>query len=215
MVTTVNMANVSNPNDLLQTRQSLLSRLKNYDDHESWHDFFNTYWKLIYAFALRSGLPDAEAQEVVQETIISVSKHMPDFKYDRAKGSFKSWLLRLTSWRIADQRRKYKREVAVMEPLEQGGQGTPWIARVPDPVTPGERIWEEEWEKNLTDAALQWLKTKVKARQYQIFDFYVLKGWPVRKVTATLGVSIGQVYLVRHRLTALLKKQIRALENRF
>jgi RNA polymerase sigma-70 factor (ECF subfamily) len=62
---------------------------------------------------------------------------------------------------------------------------------------------------------LQLLKTKVKAKQYQIFDFYVIKGWPVRKVTSTLGVSVGQVYLVRHRLMSLLKKQIRALEKKF
>jgi RNA polymerase sigma-70 factor (ECF subfamily) len=209
------MPNPWNPDEMLQTRQSLISRLKNRDDNESWQDFFNTYWKLIYSFALRSGLRDAEAQEVVQETVISVSKNMPDFKYDRSKGSFKSWLLRLTSWRIADQHRKRKRDAAIMEPLDRIEEGTPWIARVPDPTNPVERVWDEEWERNLTEAALQLLKTQVRAKQYQIFDFYVLKRWPVRKVTATLGVSVGQVYLVRHRLTALLKKQIRALENKF
>jgi RNA polymerase sigma-70 factor (ECF subfamily) len=201
---------------MLQTRLSLLSRLKNHDDNEGWQDFFDTYWRLIYSFALRSGLHDAEAQEVVQETVIAVSRHMPGFKYDPSKGSFKGWLLRLTSWRIADQHRKRRREAAVMEPLDRGGgEGTPWIDRIPDPSNPADRVWEEEWEKNLTEAALQLLKTKVKAKQYQIFDFYVLKRWPVRKVTATLGVSVGQVYLVRHRLTSLLKKQIRALETKF
>jgi len=214
-MTTANMPKSWNPEQILQTRQSLISRLKDHQDDESWQDFFNTYWKLIYTFALRSGLQDAEAQDVVQETVISVAKHMPDFKYDRSRGSFKSWLLRLTSWRIADQHRKRKREAAVMEPVERGGESTPWIAKVPDPANPGERIWEEEWERNLTEAALQQLKTKVKPKQYQIFDFYVLKRWPVRKVTATLGVSVGQVYLVRHRLTNLLKKEIRALENKF
>ena len=210
----VNIPKPWNPDEMLQTRQSLISRLKNRDDNDSWQDFFNTYWKLIYSFALRSGLQDAEAQEVVQETVIAVSKQMPGFKYDKSKGSFKRWLLRLTSWRIADQHRKRKREAAVMEPLERGSDDTPWASRVPDPVNAADRIWDEEWERNLADAALQLLKAKVKASQYQIFDFYVIKGWPVRKITSTLGVSVGQVYLVRHRLMSLLKREIRALEKK-
>ena len=105
---------------LIPTRQSLLSRLKDYDDNESWRDFFHTYWKLIYSMATRSGLSETEAQEVVQETIIAVSKQMPDFKYDRAKGSFKSWLLQLTRWRIQDQLRRRQRDQCWRFPNESG-----------------------------------------------------------------------------------------------
>src|SRR5437867_7448085 len=96
--------------ELLPTRRSLLTRLKQWDDQESWRDFFNTYWKLVYGVALKAGLSDAEAQEVVQETVISVAKQMQDFKYDPAVGSFKSWLLQLTRRRIVDQFRKRPRE---------------------------------------------------------------------------------------------------------
>ena len=94
---------VKNCGDLIPTRSSLLSRLKNWDDQESWKDFFNTYWRLIYEVALKAGLSDAEAQEVVQETVILVAKKMQDFKYDPAVGSFKNWLLHTTRWRINDQ----------------------------------------------------------------------------------------------------------------
>src|SRR5258706_14947787 len=89
-----------NINELIPTRQSLLSRLKDWKDEESWRVFFDTYWKLIYGAAMKAGLSDAEAQDVVQETVISVLKSMPGFEYNTEKGSFKSWLLRLTNWRI-------------------------------------------------------------------------------------------------------------------
>ena len=62
------------PHEFIPTRASLLSRLKNWDDQDSWKDFFDTYWKLIYAAALKSGLSDAEAQDVVQDTVVSVAK---------------------------------------------------------------------------------------------------------------------------------------------
>jgi RNA polymerase sigma-70 factor (ECF subfamily) len=84
--------------DSIPTRYSLLSRLQDREDQDSWKDFFDTYWRLIYSFAIKSGLTDAEAQDVVQETVISVAKDIQKFKRDRALGSFKGWLRNLTRW---------------------------------------------------------------------------------------------------------------------
>src|SRR6266850_763402 len=92
--------------NLLPTRYSLLSRLHNWDDQESWKDFFDTYWRLIYGLALKSGLTEEEAQDTVQETVISVAKHIEKFNRDPAKGSFKGWLRNIIRWRIADQLKK-------------------------------------------------------------------------------------------------------------
>src|SRR5882762_11440295 len=77
----------------IQTRASLLHRLKNWQDEASWQEFFDTYWRLIYGVARQAGMTDVEAQDVVQETMVSVAKHMPTFKYDPAIGSFKAWLM--------------------------------------------------------------------------------------------------------------------------
>jgi len=68
--------------EIIPTRQSLLNRLKDRDDSSSWKDFFDTYWFLIYGVARKAGLTDSEAQDVVQETIISVARKIPEFTYD-------------------------------------------------------------------------------------------------------------------------------------
>src|SRR6267143_2400092 len=91
---------------LFATRRSLVDRLENWDDRKHWQEFFDAYWKLIYSAARKSGLTDAEAQEVVQETVITVAKKIGKLRYDPAAGSFKGWLLNITRWRIADQFRK-------------------------------------------------------------------------------------------------------------
>ena len=70
----------------LPTRVTLLSRLRDWDDRESWQEFFDTYWRLIYSTATRSGLTDAEAQDVVQEVLLGASKSLPKFKYDPSRG---------------------------------------------------------------------------------------------------------------------------------
>ena len=95
-----------NDDDFIPTRRSLLSRLKNWDDHQSWKEFFDTYGRLIYRMAVKAVLTEAEAQDVVQETVIVVAKKMPGFKYDPALGSFKSWLLLITRRRIEKQLKK-------------------------------------------------------------------------------------------------------------
>src|SRR5947209_7230393 len=84
----------------IATRETLLQRLKGIDDHASWQDFFDTYWRLIYSVAIKAGLSQDEAHDVVQDTIISVARNMPGFHYEPAKCTFKTWLLNLTRWRI-------------------------------------------------------------------------------------------------------------------
>src|SRR5947208_9751497 len=77
------------------TRQSLISRLHRLNDCDSWSSFFELYWRLIYATARDAGLSNEECEDVVQETVISVAKAMPEFHYNRQNGSFRSWLFQL------------------------------------------------------------------------------------------------------------------------
>jgi len=201
-----------NADELIPTRDSLLGRLKRWDDHASWQDFFNTYWKLIYGVALKAGLTDQEAQEVVQETVITVARRIPEFKYDPQVCAFKTWLLNLTRWRITDQLRKRRHDGLVHR--SDGSARTATIDRVPDPA--GINIaaaWSEEWDRYLLEAALERVKRRVTPEQYQIFDCAIFKEWPVRKIVRHLGVNAGQVYLTKHRVGALLKKEIKTLEK--
>jgi RNA polymerase sigma-70 factor (ECF subfamily) len=199
---------------LVATRRSLVDRLENWDDRKHWQEFFDAYWKLIYSAARKSGLTDAEAQEVVQETIITVAKKIGKLRYDPAAGSFKGWLLHITRWRIADQFRK-RQPGQNQRAASCDDRATATIDRVPDAnALDLDALWEKEWQDNLLAAAMDRVKKKVDAKQFQIFDCYVRKDWPAQKVAAELQVSIGQVYLARHRVTALLKKEIKALEKR-
>ncbi len=201
------------------TRQSLLGRLKDWNDDASWQDFFNTYWRRIYGAAIKAGLNEAEAQEVVQETIIAVSKQMPGFKYDPAIGSFKNWLLNQTYWKIANQLRLREQDAKRIRPSRRRSSdtttGTGLLNKIPDPNGGNfESTWQSEWDGNQMVAALEHLKRKVNPKHYQIFDFYVLKKWPMKKVTQTLNVNMAQVYLAKSRLARLLKAELKRLEDK-
>ncbi len=200
--------------ELIPTRDSLLSRLKDWRDDESWREFFNTYWRLVYGVALKSGLTEQEAHEVVQETVITVARRIPEFKYDPRVCSFKTWLLNLTRWRIIDQiRRRPPHGVATH--FRDDPARTSTIERLADPAGVAlDTVWDQEWQHHLLAAAIQRIKGKVNPEHYQIFHLCAFKDWPVKKVARELGVSAGQVYLVKHRIGALLKREVKSLEKK-
>jgi hypothetical protein len=103
-----------------------------------------------------------------------------------------------------------------MKFLSPDGTGkTSALERVPDANAAGlDALWEEAWQKELLNAAIIRVKNQVSAGQYQIFDFYVLKKMPVEKVAEALGTNPARIYLAKHRITKLLKKEIHRLEEK-
>jgi RNA polymerase sigma factor (sigma-70 family) len=202
------MPRSENADPLLATRQSLIARLKDWGDAVKWQEFFETYWQLIYHVAMRSGLKDDEAQEVVQETCIAVAKNIE--RYDPKLGSFKAWLLQMSRWRITDQFRK--RPKNRVERHKDDTRRTATVDRLPDGQNL-DAVWDEEWKAHVLDAALARLKRKVDAKHYQVFDCVLCKGWTAAKTAKSLGVNIAQVYLIKHRLKGLLKKELEDLER--
>lgn len=196
-----------------QTRRSLIARLDNWEDQKTWDIFYKTYWKLIYSVARKAHLRQDEAWDVVQETILTIAKQSKKSMYDPKQGSFKSWLWNVTRWRINDQFRKRKKDTALSHSNDHNSfQTEDWVDKIADEKSENfEQIWESEWQNNLLTAALARVKEKVSPQQYQIFDYYVLREWNATKVASHLGIGMTQVYLAKHRVGAVLKKEMAAL----
>ena len=190
------------------TRSSLVERLQGVCDHASWEVFFDQYWQLIYHVARRAGLAEADAEDVVQETVVEVAGSIDGFERERP-GSFRSWLCAITRTKIAMFYRKEYRQQRKLdvygEAMEARNDGT----QAPEL----EGIWNEEWHRNILQAALEQVKRQVSPRQYQIFHCHVLREWTVAEVAAQLDVSAGMVYVTKHRVNAILKKELQKFEE--
>lgn len=201
--------------EFIPTQQSLLNRLRNWDDQASWKAFFDTYWKLIYGVARKAGLTDAEAQDVVQDTIISVAKQIPQFHYDPALGSFKGWLKQITRHRIMDHfRKKLYESHGQRLPREQSLSTALWQNQPDLFASRLEQVWDEEWTKALVEAALERVKRKVSLSHYQMFHLHVYRKLPARSVAQRLDVKLAEVYFAKYKVSRLLQKEIKLLENR-
>ncbi len=185
------------PNAPDATRLSLLVRMKDLGDQSGWQRFYDTYQSAIRGLARRAGLAASEADDVVQETLISVARSMPTFEYDRSKGSFKGWLFQITRRRIADHYRRKRDSISIDLDLDL----------VPMADEQLEKQWDEEWRRSLLEQAIQSTRTLVAPAQWQMFDLIALQNWPMDRVTRLLGVNRAQVYMARMRVGNILRKE--------
>ena len=202
--------------ELAQTRRSLLIRLKDWRDIESWQAFFNTYWRLIYVTAMQAGLTAEESEDLVQETVLSVAKQIPNFDYDPQKGSFRSWLLTVTHCRIADRFRKRRgeeREFSVGD--MENGDSDGLTFGMPELLSRSEleEIWDREWESNLMEAAIDNVKRSVSPKHYQVFDLLHFKEMSVADVTAKLKVTRASAYMIRHRVNKAIRRELQRIQK--
>jgi len=196
----------------LPTRQTLLSKLKDWDDQSSWREFFNLYWRLIYGVARQAGLSETEAQEVVQETIITVAKQIPQFRYDKSKGSFKSWLRKTAHWRIQDQFRRRQRNQRFAPEVQEADSD----AKQPEAAVDNgsfDAMWDAEWRQNLIQVAVDRVKKLIEPKEFQVFDLCTNKSWPADRVARALHLIRPQVYYLNKKVTRLIEQEAARLNH--
>ena len=196
---------------LLETRSSLIQRLKATINGQSWEEFFQTYWQLIYNVARRSGLSEADAQDVVQETVLKVHNSMDKFEYNRKRGSFKGWLRTVTRSRLAEHFKKQQRRPGTSRPVDESADIINSMA-APEGAEL-ERIWDEEWHRNLIQAALSRTKKLTSPKQFQIFKCHYIDEWTVKETCQTLGVNAAQIYMAKQRVGKIFKEAVESLQD--
>lgn len=201
------------------TRSSLLVRVRDWADERSWREFHQRYHKLIVSMALQAGLTQTEAEDVLQETLLSIAKKMPGFVYDRKEGSFGNWIRAVTRHRILDAFRRRQPSDTRVEPLLESPGSDVGMPPGPGQAVAGalvdERGWDEAWnnawQATVLEAALERVRFRSRPEHFQIFYYSFVRELPALAVSRTLGVGLAQVYVVRHRLMRELKDEVARL----
>lgn len=203
------------PEELVPTDVGLLERLRNLEDHEAWRDFFDTYWVLIHRAAIRAGLSEHEAEDVVQDTLISVSRRMETFRYEPERCSFKGWLMHVTRGHIRDRLRRRRTRARRFEPLPLETESDGAAEEIPDAAAElaFEAMRTEEWREHILSAAAKRVEPNIGLRHYEIYVLRCVKNLPVREVCQQLNVSALTVYLVSHRVARRFKREVQRLER--
>ena len=200
--------------DLNQTLKTLLERLRQtIRDETGWTDFYQTYWKLIYSVAQKQGLSHEDAQDVVQETVIKVSRYIKNFEYDPYRGRFRSWLCLITKQQVANFYRKRKNQPPLAD-LAPADEDFPEF-ELPDEMNTWQKIWDQEFTEHCRELALQAVKQDVSPEQYQLFYDRCIRERSVEQICSLLGMTRNKVDLAKHRVGKVYKEKLEEIKAKY
>lgn len=186
------------------TPPSLLNRLRDQQDRHSWQRFFDGYWRLIYAYAVRQGLAPDDAEDIVQEVVTDVFRSMPGFKYERGKGRFRAYLRTITRNRIIDHQRKQARRptVSLAQPVSNDGRQPAKDAN----EAAEDQLWEQDWKRNLLQLCFDKVRREVAPKTFQAFQLCALEDWTAKETAEFLKMTIDSVYAAKSRVTQRIRR---------
>jgi RNA polymerase sigma-70 factor (ECF subfamily) len=189
------------------TRASLLLRLRDPRDEGAWGEFVQLYAPLVYGYARKQGLQDADAADLSQEVLRAVAGAVGRLEYDPSRGSFRNWLFTVVRRKLSNWRRDGKGRAR--------GSGDPATQQLLEqcPAPEGGAAWEAEWQRRLFAWACVQARRGVTDATWQAFWRTAVDGEPIKQVAADLGLTAAAVYLARCRVVARLKELVQSVQD--
>ena len=182
------------------TSGSLLEQLRQPANQEGWARFVTLYTPLLYYWAHKLGLRDADAAELVQEIFVVLVQKLPSFEYQKQKG-FRSWLrtVLLNKWRNALRQAAHARKGTEMN-----------VAELADSLEE-DVLAETEYRQHLISHAVELMRREFPFNTWKACWEYVVMDRPAAEVAAELGITVGAVYVAKSRVLARLRQDLAGL----
>jgi RNA polymerase sigma-70 factor (ECF subfamily) len=195
--------------DSPSTRPSLLVRIRNAQDRQAWAEFVDLYAPLVYGFARKHGLQDADAADLTQDVLRAVSQAAAHLDYDPRRGSFRGWLFTIVRNKLRNFRASRKRQAR--------GTGDTDVQNVlmdqPARAEDASALWDQEYEQRLFAWAAAQVREGCQETTWQAFAQTAVEGKDAKEVARQLGMTVAAVYLAKSRVLARLKEIIRQCQG--
>jgi RNA polymerase sigma-70 factor (ECF subfamily) len=191
------------------TRASLLVRIRDVGDGQAWSEFVDLYAPLVYGFARKSCLQDADAADLTQEVLGAVAGAARRLEYDPQRGSFRGWLFTVV-------RNKLANFVAARKNRDQAAGGSDArfrLEELPDHDDRQQAQWDYEYEQRLFARAAEQVRGGFQPATWQAFWQTAVEARNPKDVAQEMGMSVGAVYIARSRVLARLRQEIQQLQG--
>lgn len=182
------------PRELMQTSLSLLAQVKA-NKNEAWERFYALYEPLIRRWILRDPVASLEAEDLLQEVMVSVQANVSCFER-RREGSFRKWLRVITSNEVRQYMRKRRPKQAAESLFEAFAQ----------PGNPLEEEWNAEYDRHVVHKLLEMVRPEFGEQTWKIFEMTELQGVSSGDAARRLQLTPGTVYMARNRVLSRLRE---------
>jgi RNA polymerase sigma-70 factor (ECF subfamily) len=186
----------------------LLLQIRDGANQAAWQEFVNLYGPVVYGFARKRGLQDADAADIVQDVLRSVSSSIGRLDYDRHQGTFRGWLFTVTRNKVFN--------FLSARRIRPQGSGDTTTNRLLDTQPNGSNdsdVWELEYQRRLAALAMDRIKDVFQANTWQAFVLTAVEGASATDVAKQLHMSPGAIYVAKSRVLARLKDEIEAMRQ--
>ena len=188
----------------VNTRQTLLFKIRDQHDDEAWNEFVHFYRPYIYRVIQNMNITTCDRDDIIQDIMLIAWKKLPEFEYDPAKGRFRSWLCTVAQrtaiqFRDKKHRREFFEDPSFNEELKKGAS-----AEI-------EELSRREWERHISDMAWKNIETRFEANVIEVFK-RLASGEKGELVAEEMKLSQNSVYVYKKRVLAALQKEIAWLD---
>jgi RNA polymerase sigma-70 factor (ECF subfamily) len=190
-----------------ETSLSLLDRARGNGNDEAWRHLVGTYSPLLRAWLLRFDVAPADADDLVQEVLVTVLRELAQFKHSGRAGAFRSWLRTILVYRLRDfwRSRNYR-------PAAAGG--STWLEQLQeleDESSDASREWNLEHDRHVMARLLESVRPRFEPKTWEAFRRQMFDGQRADTVAAELGMSLNSVYVARSRVLSTLRREAAGL----
>src|SRR5438477_9635034 len=190
------------------TRASLLVQLRSGSNHVAWQEFVRLYGPVIYGFARKRGLQDADAADLMQDVMRSVSTAIGRLDYDRNQGTFRGWLFTITRNKIFNFLSARR-----LRPQGSGDTTTNRLLETRPDESDGNDAWELEYQRRLAALAMERVKGEFQETTWRAFWLTAVEGVAAAEVAKQIGLSPGAIYVAKSRVLARLKDEVETMRQ--
>lgn len=190
------------------TRASLLVQIRDGSNHGAWREFVDLYGPVVYGFARKRGLQDADAADLMQDVMRSVSAAIGRLDYDRNQGTFRGWLFTITRNKIFNFLSARR-----IRPQGSGDSSTNRMLAAHPDANDGSETWELEYQRRLASMAMERIKGEFQENTWRAFVLTAVEGLAAADAGKQVGLSPGAIYVAKSRVLARLKEEVEAMQQ--
>jgi RNA polymerase sigma-70 factor (ECF subfamily) len=192
------------------TRKSLLLRAQT-GDEGAWKDLTDLYRPLIVGWLRYQEVPANEIDDLVQEILLDVVRHLPAFQHSGRVGAFRAWLRTIAHTCTCDFWKRRSRQVAASGDVAAAQA----LRDLEDPDSSLNRQWDEEHDRYVLRCLLDLMAEEFEPSTVQAFRRVALEGAASEDVARELGLSVGAVYAAKSRVLRRLREEGQELLDTF
>lgn len=190
------------------TRASLLVQIRDGANAGAWQEFMRLYGPVVYGFARKRGLQDADAADVMQDVMRSVSSAIGRLEYDRNQGAFRGWLFTISRNKIFNFLSARR-----IRPQSSGDSTTNQMLDSHPDGNDGADVWELEYQRRLATIAMERIKSEFQEKTWRAFWLTAVEGVAAPDAAQQVGISPGAIYVAKSRVLARLKDEVETLRR--